>query len=105
MREQVVPGDVIRLNGGDLVPADARVFQARDLHLEQAALRGESLPVEKRPCTGTEIRKDSTEDDIVFLGLADLIGIARALQTACCKRSIRDRVQLRSGKDQQGDCS
>jgi Mg2+-importing ATPase len=46
-RREVVPGDVIRLAAGDLVPADANLVQARDLHVQQAALTGESLPVEK----------------------------------------------------------
>ena len=46
-RGEVVPGDVIRLSAGDLVPADCRLLTARDLHVQQAALTGESLPVEK----------------------------------------------------------
>src|SRR5262249_54970287 len=46
-RRDLVPGDVIRLVAGDLVPADARLLQAKDLHVQQAALTGESMPVEK----------------------------------------------------------
>ena len=46
-RREVVPGDVVRLSAGDLVPADARLLEARDLYVQQAALTGESLPVEK----------------------------------------------------------
>ena len=38
---------MIRLTAGDLVPADARLVQATDLHVQQAALTGESLPAEK----------------------------------------------------------
>ena len=41
-RAQLVPGDVVRLGAGDLVPADARLVEARDLHVQQAALSGES---------------------------------------------------------------
>ena len=44
---EVVPGDVMRLRQGDLVPADARLLHTKDLHVNQAALTGESLPVEK----------------------------------------------------------
>jgi len=47
-RRELVPGDLIRLESGDLVPADARLVTARDLHVNQAALTGESLPVEKK---------------------------------------------------------
>jgi magnesium-translocating P-type ATPase len=43
----LVPGDVIRLGAGDMVPADVRVISAKDLFLNQAALTGEALPVEK----------------------------------------------------------
>ena len=46
-RRAVVPGDIIRLAAGDLVPADARLLAEHDLHVQQAALTGESLPVEK----------------------------------------------------------
>ena len=44
----LVPGDIIRLAAGDMVPADVRVLTAKDLFLNQAALTGESLPVEKK---------------------------------------------------------
>ena len=46
-RRDLVPGDVVRLAAGDRVPADARLLEARDLHVQQAALTGESMPVEK----------------------------------------------------------
>ncbi|MDT3252301.1 magnesium-translocating P-type ATPase [Serratia sp. root2] len=44
---QLVPGDVIKLAAGDMIPADLRVLSAKDLFISQAALTGESLPVEK----------------------------------------------------------
>ena len=47
-RRDVVPGDIVRLSAGDLVPADARLLIARDLYVLQAALTGESLPAEKQ---------------------------------------------------------
>src|ERR1044072_3692177 len=46
-RREIVPGDVVRLLAGDLVPADARLLEARYLHVNEASLTGESLPVEK----------------------------------------------------------
>jgi Mg2+-importing ATPase len=48
-RSDVVPGDVLRLGAGDRVPADAVLVEARDLHVYEAALTGESMPVEKSP--------------------------------------------------------
>ncbi len=46
--EMLVPGDVIRLAAGDMVPADVRVLSAKDLFLNQSALTGEALPVERK---------------------------------------------------------
>ena len=45
----LVPGDIILLNAGDKIPADARVLESRSLHADEAPLTGESVPVEKRP--------------------------------------------------------
>jgi P-type Mg2+ transporter len=47
-RAALVPGDVLRLSAGDLVPADARLIETNALHVQQAALTDESMPVEKR---------------------------------------------------------
>ena len=44
----LVPGDIIRLSAGDMVPADVRVLTAKDLFVNQAALTGEALPLEKK---------------------------------------------------------
>ncbi len=49
---QVVPGDVIRLSAGDLVPADARLVDSRDLSVQQSMLTGESLPADKMAAGG-----------------------------------------------------
>ena len=45
---ELVQGDIVRLNAGDLVPADARLLDEKDLQVRESALTGESLPVEKR---------------------------------------------------------
>jgi P-type Mg2+ transporter len=52
---EIVPGDVVHLSAGDMVPADVRVLSAKDLFLNQAALTGEALPVEKTfVCAGSD---------------------------------------------------
>jgi P-type Mg2+ transporter len=76
-RRALVPGDVIRLSAGDLVPADASLLEARDLHVQQAALTGESLPAEKEATGG---RPDARST--VWLGTSVVSGIATAVVTA-----------------------
>jgi P-type Mg2+ transporter len=45
--QEVVPGDIIHLSAGDMIPADVRILSARDLFVSQSVLSGEALPVEK----------------------------------------------------------
>ena len=45
---RLVPGDVVRLGAGDMIPADVRLLTTKDLFLDQSALTGEAMPVEKR---------------------------------------------------------
>lgn len=45
--DEVVPGDIINLSTGDLIPADARLIWAKDLFVNQSSLTGESMPIEK----------------------------------------------------------
>ncbi len=72
-RADVVPGDVIRLQAGDLVPADARLLASKDLHVQQSALTGESMPVEKEAVAG-----DDSEATMVLLGTSVVSGTATA---------------------------
>lgn len=44
---EVVPGDIVKLSAGDMIPADLRLLESRDLFLTQSALTGEAMPVEK----------------------------------------------------------
>ena len=46
---EILPGDIVRLSAGDMIPADVRILSAKDLFVGQAALTGESEPIEKFP--------------------------------------------------------
>ncbi|MGB7758313.1 MAG: magnesium-translocating P-type ATPase [Bryobacteraceae bacterium] len=80
-RSDVVPGDVVRLSAGDLVPADARLLESRDLYIQQAALTGESLPVEKQ-ARGEAVSTRPDAENMVFLGTSVVSGTASALVVA-----------------------
>src|SRR5262249_45378906 len=69
LRRDLVPGDVVRLCAGDRIPADARLVECRDLHVHEAALTGESMPVEKEASSGS---------DRIFLGTSVVSGTGRA---------------------------
>jgi Mg2+-importing ATPase len=76
----LVPGDIIRLAAGDMVPADVRVLAAKDLFLNQAALTGESMPVEKKPALASEEIQNPLElPNICFLGSNVESGTATAV--------------------------
>ncbi len=81
-RRQLVVGDVVRLAAGDLVPADARLLDAVDLHVQQAALTGESLPAEKAPTRGAPAAGGPDSPDLVFLGTSVVSGTATAVVLA-----------------------
>ena len=58
--QQLVPGDIVHLSAGDMVPADVRLLTAKDLFVSQAILTGESLPVEKYDTLGSVVEKMAT---------------------------------------------
>ena len=78
--EKLVPGDVVRIAAGDIVPADCRLLSARDLFVNQALLTGELFPVEKRagdlPLPTDEV---SAATNTVFMGTSIISGTGKAL--------------------------
>ena len=87
-RNDVVPGDIVRLFAGDLVPADARLIQSKDLYIQQAALTGESLPVEKEIALGKPATDQPETTYMVFLGASVVSGSAIAEVTATGPRTV-----------------
>jgi P-type Mg2+ transporter len=97
--EQVVPGDVVLLSAGSLVPADGVVLEANDFFVSQAVLTGETFPMEKM--TGTVPAKASLakRTNCVFMGTSVSSGTARALIVQTGKATvfgqIAERLSLR----------
>jgi len=77
---EMVPGDIILLSAGDVVPADARVITAKDLFIDQSALTGESFPVEKTPIPLKLGSLPITEwSNYLFMGTSVVSGSAMAV--------------------------
>ena len=95
-RRALVPGDMIRLAAGDLVPADARLIQATDLHIQQAALTGESLPVDKN-ADDLDVPTESSAEvhNCVFLGTSVVSGTGTALTTATGRTTAFGDIAVR----------
>jgi Mg2+-importing ATPase len=76
----LVPGDLIVLSAGDMIPADCRVLSAKDLFVSQAAMTGESMPVEKFPRQADRDTRNPLElDNILFMGTNVVSGTAVAV--------------------------
>ncbi len=104
---ELVPGDVVKLNAGDLVPADARLLEVKDLHVRESALTGESLPVEKTVADlPNEKHGVADASNSVFLGTAVQTGIGTAVivctgkDTACGE--IANRLAMRPPETEFG---
>jgi P-type Mg2+ transporter len=78
--DEIVVGDVVHLAAGDMVPADVRIIQAKDLFVSQAALTGESEPVEKFSTPVTDAGSNPLElNNLAFMGTNVISGSAIAL--------------------------
>lgn len=85
--KNVVPGDIVSLNSGSIIPGDVRLISSKDLYINQAMLTGESLPAEKHVTDPDIDQKSLIEfNTICFSGTSVQSGIATA-------------VVLRTGKD------
>jgi len=76
---RIVPGDVVLLKAGNLIPADGRVIAATDFLVSQAAMTGESFPVEKRPGIVAAAAALAARTNAVFLGASVQSGTAQVL--------------------------
>ena len=97
--EDVVPGDVVILNAGDAIPADSLILESADLFVDEAALTGESFPVEKDvgllPASTPLARRTNS----LFMGTHVISGTATALVILTGKQAefgqISEKLKLR----------
>lgn len=79
--EDLVPGDVVYLTAGDMVPADIRLISSKDLFISQATLTGESIPVEKYflPVEEDTLSDPLSKNNLCFMGTSIMSGYGEGL--------------------------
>jgi Mg2+-importing ATPase len=91
----IVPGDVILLSAGNLVPADGRVLAAQDFLVSEASITGESYPVEKRPGLVPADAPLGDRTNMVWLGASVRSGTAQVLVTATGRQTAFGAIAAR----------
>jgi len=97
--EELVPGDLVHLSAGDMVPADIRMLRSKDLFVSQSALTGEALPIEKvdtlyevvagrdAQAAGVASRNPLERGNLCFMGTNVISGSALGLVVATGRRT------------------
>ena len=104
--KQLVPGDLIVLSAGDMIPADCRVLSAKDLFVSQAAMTGESMPVEKFPHQADRDTRNPLElENIVYMGTNVVSGAATAVVLTTGNNTYFGALAQRVGATDRGPTS
>ncbi len=97
--EEIVPGDVVILNGGDVIPGDCVTLESKDLFVDEAALTGETYPVEKSAGILAEDTSFGQRKNTLFMGTHVVSGSAKALVVFTGKETkfgeVSERLKLR----------
>lgn len=103
LMEDVLPGDIVKLSAGDMIPADVRFIQTKDTFVAQSALTGESNPVEKfSEKRNKELESITDLENIGFMGSNIVSGVSYALVVATGNDTYFGSMaeQLSSPRDQ-----
>jgi Mg2+-importing ATPase len=95
LAETVVPGDIVVLTAGGLIPCDCRIVESKDLFVDEAALTGESYPVEKSAGTLAAETSLSQRTNSLFLGTHVVSGMATAVAVHTGRNTEFGRVSER----------
>ena len=97
--EEIVPGDIVILNAGDIVPGDCLVDQSKDLFVDEATLTGETYPVEKSAGVLAAETPLGKRTNALWMGTHVVSGTAKALVTGTGTQTefgkVSERLKLR----------
>lgn len=99
--QNIVPGDIIHLAAGDMVPADMRLLYAKDLFITQSALTGESEPVEKTAIIPNEVKSALSCANICFMGTTVASGSAYGIAVQTGSSTFLGKVAKAVGAKRQ----
>lgn len=91
---EVVPGDVIHLSAGDMVPADAILISAKNFYIQQSALTGEPMPVEKTASPAKKVSQQQPTErvNLIFAGTSVVSGTATVLALVTGKNTLFGQI-------------
>lgn len=96
----IVPGDIIHLSSGDMIPADVQIITSKDLFVNQSALTGESLPVEKI-VSDKEYDNDFENTNLCFMGTNVESGTAIAIALNTGNQTYFGKLTSKLGGQQE----
>ncbi len=93
--DALVPGDVLVLSAGNLIPADGRILEASDFLVSEASMTGESFPVEKQPGVVPADTPLARRTNVVFLGASVRSGTAKVIVVETGRRTVFGAIAAR----------
>ncbi len=90
---EVVKGDILLFNAGDIVPADCRIVESNQLFVNESSLTGESYPVEKKPGTANENAPIISKNNCLWKGTNVVNGTAKAIAVNLGKDTVFGHMQ------------
>ena len=97
--EKVVPGDIVLVHAGDVIPADCRILESRDLFVDEATLTGETYPAEKSPALLPADTVLSGRTNVLWMGTHVISGSGTAVAVTTGKRTkfgeVSQQLKLR----------
>ncbi|PSL31600.1 magnesium-translocating P-type ATPase [Dyadobacter jiangsuensis] len=91
--QDVVPGDLILLKAGDIIPADCRIIESNELHVNESSLTGESFPAEKMQGQIKEHAALSNTFNCLWQGTNVISGTSRALVVRTCADTVFGKLR------------
>ncbi len=99
--EEIVPGDVVQLSSGDVIPADGLIRQGRDIYVNESALTGESLPAAKTASTNAASQSlDRNNPAAVFMGTSVVTGTGLMEVTTTGRSTAYGKIAERLAKSE-----